>query len=231
MRITQKILRQNTPEHYCFFRRVQRSDYDDSEDYDYEKTKQELRARDLERYGIRTLFVDNYSEITDILRDIEVAVKRNNVFISGSAEDYADWGRDKAEELAAKISESLVKNDFKVISGFGLGIGSSVVNGALTEIYQSKCKHTDKYLCLRPFPQGIKDTSERKEVFRRYRKDMISDTGVAIFFFFISHLARIFMNSKMDNRKYSHIASSISMVLACTYLLPAVFIARCIIVR
>ena len=176
-------LDENTPEHYCFFRRVQRSDYDDSEDYDYEKTKQELRARDLERYGIRTLFVDNYSEITDILRDIEVAVKRNNVFISGSAEDYADWGRDKAEELAAKISESLVKNDFKVISGFGLGIGSSVVNGALTEIYQSKCKHTDKYLCLRPFPQGIKDTSERKEVFRRYRKDMISDTGVAIFLF------------------------------------------------
>lgn len=54
--------------------------------------------------------MDNYSEITDILRDIEVAVKRNNVFISGSAEDYADWGRDKAEELAAKISESLVKN-------------------------------------------------------------------------------------------------------------------------
>ena len=99
------------------------------------------------------------------------------------ADDYEGWGKDKAEELARKISESLVKNDFKVTSGFGLGIGSSVINGALDEIYRSKYKHTDEYLCLRPFPQGIKDATERQNVFTRYRKDMISDTGVAVFLF------------------------------------------------
>lgn len=77
----------------------------------------------------------------------------------------------------------MVKNDFKVTSGFGLGIGSSVINGALDEIYRSKYKHTDEYLCLRPFPQGIKDATERQNVFTRYRKDMISDTGVAVFLF------------------------------------------------
>lgn len=92
-------------------------------------------------------------------------------------------GKDKAEELAGKISGALVRNNFKITSGFGLGIGSSVVNGALAEIYKSKYKHTDEYLCLRPFPQGIKDASERRIVFTQYRKDMISDTGVAIFFF------------------------------------------------
>ena len=129
------------------------------------------------------MFVDNYSEITEILRDIESAVKKNNVFISGSADDYAGWGKDKAEELARKIAESLVKNRFKVTSGFGLGIGSSVINGALTEIYRSKYGHTDKYLCLRPFPQGMKGEKERKTVFVQYRKDMISDTGVAVFMF------------------------------------------------
>lgn len=77
----------------------------------------------------------------------------------------------------------MVKNDFKVTSGFGLGIGSSVINGALSEIYRSKYKHTDEYLCLRPFPQGIRDATERQNVFTQYRKDMISDTGVAIFMF------------------------------------------------
>ena len=177
------LLDENVAEHYCFFRRVQESDYDDSKDYGYEKARQELRAKDLARYGIQTVFVDDYSEITDILRDIESAVKRNNVLISGSADDYAGWGRDKAEELAGKISEALVKNNFKITSGFGLGIGSSVINGALTEIYRNKYKHTDEYLCLRPFPQGIKDAAERQRVFAQYRKDMISDTGVAIFLF------------------------------------------------
>lgn len=176
-------LDENVAEHYCFFRRVQRTDYSKDEDYGYEKAKQDLRARDLARYGIQTVFVDDYSEITEILRDIEFAVKRNNVFISGSAEDYASWGRDKAEGLARKISEFLVKDDFKITSGFGIGIGSSVINGALVEIYRSKYRHIDEYLRLCPFPQGIKDVAERKNVFTQYRKDMISDTGVAIFLF------------------------------------------------
>lgn len=177
------LLDENVAEHYCFFRKVQKSDYIKDEDYWYEKLKQELRVRDLARYGIQTVFVDDYSEITEILRDLEFVVKRNNVFISGSADDYAKWGRHKAQELAEKISCSLVKENFKIVSGFGVGIGSAVINGALKEIYRSKYKHTDKYLCLRPFPQGITDDKERQKVFTQYRKDMISDTGVAIFMF------------------------------------------------
>jgi len=177
------LIDENIADHYCFFRRVQRHDYGSDKDYGYEKAKQELRIRDLARYGIQTVLLDDYSEITEILRDIEFAVKQNNVFISGSAVHYASWGTDRAEELAYKLSEALIKNDFKITSGFGLGIGSSIVNGALTEIYQSKYKHTDEYLCLRPFPQGIKDPAERQKVFTQYRKDMITDTGTAIFLF------------------------------------------------
>lgn len=177
------LLDENVAEHYCFFRRIQRSDFSADEDYGYEKAKQELRAKDLARYGIQTVFVDDYSEITEILREIELAVRRNNVFISGSADDYAGWGRNKAEELAGGISRALVKEDFKVTSGFGLGIGSAVINGALAEIYQNKFKHTEEYLCLRPFPQGTKDAIKRQEMFTKYRRDMIAETGVAIFLF------------------------------------------------
>lgn len=175
------LLDENAAEHYCFFRKVQVSDYEDPEDYGYEKAKQELRVKDLNRYGIQTVFVDDYSEITKVLRDVESAIKRNNIFISGSADDYGDWGKEKIEELAREISKSLVKNDFRITSGFGLGIGSSVINGALDEIYLSKYKHIDEYLCLRPFPQGIKDAQMRQAIFEKYRKDMISDTGIAIF--------------------------------------------------
>lgn len=162
---------------------MQKADYDSDENFGYEKAKEELRAKDLLRYGIQTVFVDNYSEITEILREIELAVRRNNIFISGSADDYGVWGQHKAEELVYKISGALVKADFRITSGFGLGIGSSVINGALSEIYQSKYKHMDEYLSLHPFPQGIKDPNERKNIFAQYRKDMIEDTGIAIFLF------------------------------------------------
>jgi hypothetical protein len=177
------LMDENVTEHYCFFRRVQRSDYRSDEEYGYEKAKQELRTKDMNRYGIKTVYVDSYSEITDILRSIEREVKRNNVFISGSADDYADWGKKKAEKLAIKISENLIMKDFMITSGFGLGLGSAVVNGALTEIYRSKYSQIEKYLCLRPFPYGIVDADERKNQFSKYRNDMIAKTGVAIFIF------------------------------------------------
>ena len=177
------LLDENITEHFCFFRKVQKSDYENDEDYGYEKAKQELRSRDLARYGIHTIFVDDYCEITNILQEIEFAVKRSNVFISGSASDYTGWGKEKAEELVYTIAKSLVSNNFKITSGFGLGIGSAIINGALSEIYRTKYKHMDEYLCLHPFPQGIKDPLERKNVFEQYRRDMISDTGIAIFLF------------------------------------------------
>lgn len=116
------LLDENVAEHYCFFQRAQRSDYSNDEDYRYENARQELRTKDLTRYGIQPVFVVDYSEITEILQEIEFAVKRNNFFISGSADDYTRWGKDKAEELARKVAESLVKNDFKVTSEFGLGV-------------------------------------------------------------------------------------------------------------
>jgi len=177
------LIGENVQEHYCFFRKVQRNDYDSDEEYGYEEAKQDMRIRDLARYGIETVYINDFSEITEILRNIEGAVKRNKVFISGSADDYGSWGKEKAETLAKNIAEALVRNEFQVTSGFGLGIGSAVVNGALEEIYRSKYKHMSDYLCLHPFPQNIINPSERQKVFRKYREDMIGDTGIAIFLF------------------------------------------------
>lgn len=48
---------------------------------------------------------------------------------------------------------------------------------------RSKYKHFDEHLCLHPFPQGIADEVERKRIYSKYRKDMINETGIAIFMF------------------------------------------------
>ena len=177
-------LKENIHDHYCFFRRVQRDDYENNEEYEYNLSKQDMQADDLSRYGVQTVFVNDYAEITDILKEIEHEYKTKNVFISGSACDFTHpWNQAMAYDFAEMLASELVKNDCRITSGFGLGIGSSVINGALNVIFSDKYRHVDEHLCLRPFPQNISDPTERDARWTKYREDMLEETGVSVFIF------------------------------------------------
>lgn len=180
---TRLLLEENVRDHYCIMKEVKKGDYSD-EEFGYKKAQQDLREADLSRQGIQIVYVDDFSEITDMLREIETAVNANNVFISGSADFYdSGWTKEKAEELAYKLSNQFVKQGYRVTSGFGLGIGSSVINGALDEIIGNKYNHIDEHLCLRPFPQNIVDPDERAQKWKKYREEILSNNGIAVFMF------------------------------------------------
>ena len=53
-------------------KRVQRNE----DDYEYKKIKQELQIEDLKRYGIFTYLVNDYNEITEILRTLVYRYRR-----------------------------------------------------------------------------------------------------------------------------------------------------------
>jgi hypothetical protein len=131
------------------------------------------------RFNIMALLVDEYSDITDIFMEIEIKYKRKNIFISGAAHEYGSWNRNKSEEFVHDLSKKLIENDYKIVSGFGLGIGSAVISGALKAIYSNSSKHSKDELILRPFPQNI----EGREFWTQNRKDMIEYAGIAIFLF------------------------------------------------
>lgn len=176
--------------HYCFFRNVNKSDerYNNTgefneDDYNYDKVKLDLKVKDLKRFGINAVLIKEYSDITTILKNIEKKFKVNKVFISGSAEDYGDFSDEKAKDLLHNLSKTLVINNHHIISGFGLGVGSFVINGALEEIFTNKGKKINDYLTLRPFPQAESGGKTLKELWTEYRKDMISESGVMIFVF------------------------------------------------
>ena len=172
----------NIHNHYCFMKRVSMEECDNQEEFGYKKAVQDLREDDLKRHGIQTVYVNDYEEITLILRDIEKQVKSKNVFISGSADFFDEgWAKDEIEKLSYTLSKNLISKEFKITSGFGNVIGSSIINGALDEINSSHFKHYDEHLCLRPFPQNIADESERNGKWKKYREDMLNDNGVAIF--------------------------------------------------
>ena len=174
---------QNNRQHYAIMRRIKEEDYADRAEFEYAQRKHEFFIEDLKRYNIRVLLIDEYKEITDILNEIDKRLNHNNIFISGSAYEYGDYTEKDALKFIESLSKELISQDFNIISGFGLGVGSAVIIGALQEIYMKRKNINENRLLLRPFPQGIEDDSTRKNLWKNYREDMISRSGVAIFSF------------------------------------------------
>ncbi len=177
------LLGNHTPDHYCFFKNLSEKDYPDKDEYIYDKTKQEYRIKDLKRYGIQALMIDDYSEITQVLELIQTKLSRKNIFISGAAHEYGSFKKTEAESLIYNFSNKLAEKNYKIISGFGLGIGSSVINGTLAYVYGNNKGHLDDYLIMRPFPQNITDSDARKLAWKNYRELMLKEAGIAVFFF------------------------------------------------
>jgi Sir2- and TIR-associating SLOG family/SIR2-like domain len=166
-------------QHYCIFKKRNQEPGETEEEFRYASIKQEFAIKDLNRFNIQTLFVDEYDEITTILREIESRFRQKTALISGSAYEYGEWEPAAAEGFIQHLSRALIRNGYKIVSGFGLGVGSHVITGALQEIYEGQGQKLQDQLVLRPFPQG----QEAEKQWESYRQDMIAYAGIAIFVF------------------------------------------------
>lgn len=169
--------------HYCFVKREDVEPGEDEEMQLYKRRKQDFRVEDLRRYGIQPIVVDHYSDITEILREIERRYLKKTTFISGSAESYGDWGKDQSLKFIHTLTSELVLKDRRIVNGFGWGVGSAVINGALDAIYKHPEKYSEDQLVMRPFPQFASSGENLKELWEEYRQRMIGLAGVSIFIF------------------------------------------------
>lgn len=174
--------------HYCFFRKVNESDYSNDEEgkkkYQYDRLKQELKCADLmRRYNIHSLMVDEYSDITQILKRIEKGYKKDHVLISGSADEFEEFKIKDIEplEFIHKLSGEISKLGCKVITGFGKGIGSAVLNGVLDYIYKTNTRKLDDHIIMRPFPLYVTSDVDLEQIKKEYRKHMVELGGIAVF--------------------------------------------------
>ncbi|MCC8145968.1 MAG: SIR2 family protein [Bacteroidales bacterium] len=170
-------------QHYCFLKKEIKEAGDDIEIFKYKKRKQELMINDLRRYKVETILVDEYSDITDILLEIERRYKKKTIFISGSAEEYGHWSREEAQNFIHLLSKSIVTTGYRVVSGFGWGVGSAVINGALDAVYENLKKSSEDQLVIKPFPQFRTGDKELSILWEEYRQRMMSLCGIAIFVF------------------------------------------------
>lgn len=170
-------LKGNMREHYCFLKDISRTDYEDESEFEYEKRKLLYFIDDLKRFNIKTVLIQEYSEITEILQSIKRIYNSRTVYISGAAAEYMPDGKEAYERFISKLSSRLICEGYKIVSGYGLGVGSAVISGALSEIYYNQKKSLTDQLILRPFPQG----EDAKKLWETYRQDMISYSGISIF--------------------------------------------------
>ena len=183
--LTQLRLRYQTGqrEHFCFVRIPQREDYKSDEDFQYAKARQRHFILDLKRYNVTALEIESYSQITHALLSVERLFRRRSIFISGSAEDFSPWTEQEVNTFFRDLGALLIDSDFRIVSGFGLGIGNSLLTGAVERAYAKNNRRLDSFLEVRPFPRDIADSAQRAAVWETYRKDLLSLPGIALFFF------------------------------------------------
>ena len=177
------LLGENKREHFCIMRSIEKPTGRGRRraESEYALRKQALRIEDLKNYGIQTHLIDDYGEITEILRELNARVNRKNIFVSGSADDFAPLGRDRIEDLARRLGAGIVQRGYNLVTGLGLGVGGAVTIGAMEELYRTPAFHLDERAILRPFPQLDPAAGTRKALWTRHRQEMIEKAGFAVF--------------------------------------------------
>ncbi len=160
--------------HFCVMKEAPDSDQ-------YAKYKQEHIIRDLIEYGIHTVLVQDYSEITEILKKIRHNIYSKNVYISGAYEE----DNENISEYAQLISKWLISEDYKIYTGYGKNLGADIVSGGFegctTFIKSRAAKKFNENVFLFPFPYKKEmDPTELKVLYTQLRKNALLNTHITI---------------------------------------------------
>lgn len=170
--------------HYAFFRKVLPQNYNNKEDYEYDVIKQNLKIIDLQRYGIESIEIDEYKEITKIFNDIKKKCLINNIYVAGSCRELpSNWKQQQANIFLYKLGYVLAKENYKICTGCIEGVGPQIENGVLNSIAENNLS-LNKSLDIKRLPliNGNLDhmNNESKEVMRN---DIYCKNGITIFLF------------------------------------------------
>ena len=165
--------------HYFILKNLNEDDYDGNHDeYLYDLKKRKFYIKDIQRYGITVLEIDDYSEIYDLLVDIRNCVFENNVLITGAYSEENEIKKD-ISDIAEKVSFSLITSGYTIYSGYGKNLGADVVNGAFDACSRKNLKF-EEVAKFTPFPFKKRESDGKKKQYAEIRKKMISKTRIMI---------------------------------------------------
>lgn len=142
-------------------------------------------------YNVKTVLIDNYSQIPDILNKVFYKSIERSIFISGRLDDYDVKTENFANNLLNKISVDLLKGNFNLCTGMGRKIGYFVAGPSIHYLLTKGIKDIDKRIQIRPFDDNLTPKD-----FTNYRKYLIEQNNIAIFVFGQKYVNGISENSK-----------------------------------
>lgn len=170
------------PEHFAIVRPPKREDFSSDDEFRARQTQHRLWARDLRRYGLVAVEVENYEEVPELLRQIERRVAARRVWVSGSWP--VDVGGPRAVgvyELAEQIGFRIGKAGLDLVTGAGLLVGSASIAGFLDALRDGGGWDLERRLIARPFPQPLVDASVNRDHWEALRQELARQSGVVIF--------------------------------------------------
>jgi hypothetical protein len=170
------------PEHFAIVRPPKRGDFDTDEEFAVRTTQHRLWAKDLKRYGLVAVEIDDYDEVPDLLRQIERRVAARRVWISGSWP--IDVGGQQAANiysLAEDIGRRVGQAGLDLVTGGGLVVGSAAVSGLLDALRNGGGWDLDRRLIARPFPQPLAGMKANDAQWTELRRELARQAGIVIF--------------------------------------------------
>ena len=138
--------------------------------------------RDLEcSYGIKTLVVNEYHEINEIINTISDHLQKKQIYISGSFREINDNEIQFAAQLTENITKEILRSNYKICSGIGRRLGDFVTGSACRWLVENN-RIVSKNLIMRPHPFDRHKNGPNDET-KQYREYIMHDSGVAIFMF------------------------------------------------
>lgn len=170
------------PEHFAIVRPPKREDFDSDDEFRARITQHKLWAKDLRRYGLAAVEIEDYDEVPDLLRLIERRVAARRVWISGSWP--VDTGGPEAANiysLAEDIGRRIGHAGLDLVSGAGLIVGSAAISGFLDALRYGGGWDLDRRLIARPFPQPIAGEKVPDAQWTALRRELARQAGIVIF--------------------------------------------------
>lgn len=177
------VLEDNQREHYCIQKKVSKWPKETKKDFEYRLLKQDYFIRDLKRKNIQTVEVENYDDIAILLEKVATRFKRTSIFVSGAAAEFGKWKPNEANAFLHQLAVSLSAEQNRIITGFGIGIGGAIINGAMENLDREGIAISEEHLMMRPFPHTASGKPASKGRWTSYRRSMIEHAGIAIFVF------------------------------------------------
>ena len=170
------------PRHFMIARRPQREDFLSSDVHEARLKRHDYWARDLRRYGLVVVEIDEYAEVDNLMDELERRVARRRVWVAGSWPlDNADTRTKFVHDVARAIGREVGRTDLSIVSGAGLLVGSASLSGFLEAIQVRGEWDLDRRLVVRPFPQPIGGAEPNREEWNSLRQELARFAGVMVF--------------------------------------------------